>query len=150
MQTLEGTPVFVHAGPFANIAHGNSSTIADMIALKLVGSDGYVVTEAGFGAEIGFEKFVHIKCRSSGTLLVSLNCAWLGFLQRAWPLRAGLQPQCVVIVATIRALKLHGGGPPVKSGTQLPAEYTHENVELARKGCSNLAHHIKNAVSGSA
>ena len=66
MQSLEGTPVFVHAGPFANIAHGNSSILADKIALKLVGEDGYVVTEAGFGADIGMEKFFDIKCRASG------------------------------------------------------------------------------------
>merc|ERR1719210_1678702 len=66
MQTLEGTPVFVHAGPFANIAHGNSSILADKISLKLVGKDGFLVTEAGFGADIGMEKFCNIKCRSSG------------------------------------------------------------------------------------
>merc|ERR1719305_1440385 len=66
MQTLEATPVLVHAGPFANIAHGNSSIIADQIALKLVGGDGFVITEAGFGADIGFEKFCNIKCRYSG------------------------------------------------------------------------------------
>lgn len=87
MQTLEGTPVFVHAGPFANIAHGNSSIIADRIALKLVGPDGFVVTEAGFGADIGMEKFFNIKCRYSG-----------------------LRPHVVVLVATVRALKMHGGG----------------------------------------
>ncbi|KAA0189205.1 hypothetical protein HAZT_HAZT008061, partial [Hyalella azteca] len=100
MQTLEGTPVFVHAGPFANIAHGNSSILADKIALKLVGSDGYVVTEAGFGADIGMEKFFNIKCRTSG-----------------------LVPHCVVLVATVRALKMHGGGPKVLPGTPLPKEY---------------------------
>lgn len=93
MQTVEGTPVFVHAGPFANIAHGNSSIIADQIALKLAGEDGYVVTEAGFGADIGMEKFFNIKCRTSG-----------------------LTPQCVVLVSTIRALKMHGGGPNVVAG----------------------------------
>lgn len=96
MQSLEGTPVFVHAGPFANIAHGNSSIIADKMALKLVGPDGYVVTEAGFGADIGMEKFFNIKCRKSG-----------------------LQPTAVVIVATIRALKSHGGGPPVVAGKKV-------------------------------
>uniref|UniRef100_A0A6Q2YUK0 formate--tetrahydrofolate ligase n=1 Tax=Esox lucius TaxID=8010 RepID=A0A6Q2YUK0_ESOLU len=90
MQTLEGTPVFVHAGPFANIAHGNSSVLADKLALKLVGEDGFVVTEAGFGADIGMEKFFNIKCRSSG-----------------------LRPNVVVLVATVRALKMHGGGPNV-------------------------------------
>ncbi len=73
MQTAEGTPVFVHAGPFANIAHGNSSTIADKIALKLVGPRGFVVTEAGFGADIGMEKFFHIKCRSSGAWVYVLS-----------------------------------------------------------------------------
>ena len=87
MQTLEGTPVFVHAGPFANIAHGNSSILADKIALKLVGETGFVVTEAGFGADIGMEKFMNIKCRYSG-----------------------LVPDAVVLVATVRALKMHGGG----------------------------------------
>jgi len=121
LQTLEGTPVIVHAGPFANIAHGNSSVIADMIALKLVGPDGYVVTEAGFGADIGLEKFFNIKCRSSGLL-----------------------PSCVVIVATIRALKMHGGGPKVEAGTPLPKEYCQENLELVEKGCSNLIRHIEN------
>uniref|UniRef100_A0A7N5KF42 Monofunctional C1-tetrahydrofolate synthase, mitochondrial n=1 Tax=Ailuropoda melanoleuca TaxID=9646 RepID=A0A7N5KF42_AILME len=90
MQTLEGTPVFVHAGPFANIAHGNSSVLADKIALKLVGEEGFVVTEAGFGADIGMEKFFNIKCRASG-----------------------LVPNAVVLVATVRALKMHGGGPGV-------------------------------------
>src|SRR5439155_4444416 len=93
MQTLEGTPAFVHAGPFANIAHGNSSIVADQIALKLVGSDGYVVTESGFGADMGFEKFCNINCRYSG-----------------------LAPDCAVLVATIRALKMHGGGPKVVAG----------------------------------
>lgn len=98
MQTVEGTPVFVHAGPFANIAHGNSSIIADEIALKLAGEDGYVVTEAGFGADIGMEKFFNIKCRTSG-----------------------LTPQCVVLVSTIRALKMHGGGPNVVAGQPVRA-----------------------------
>ena len=93
MQTLENTPVLVHAGPFANIAHGNSSIIADQIALKLVGEDGVVVTEAGFGADIGCEKFFDIKCRYSG-----------------------LRPHCAVLVATVRALKMHGGGPKVRRG----------------------------------
>ncbi|KAM9995076.1 hypothetical protein ACTFIY_001245 [Dictyostelium cf. discoideum] len=121
MQTLEGTPVLVHAGPFANIAHGNSSIIADQIALKLAGKDGYVVTEAGFGADIGAEKFFDIKCRSSG-----------------------LKPNCAVIVATIRALKMHGGGPKVVAGTPLDKAYTSENIQLLEKGVDNLAHHIKN------
>ncbi|XP_050406303.1 C-1-tetrahydrofolate synthase, cytoplasmic [Patella vulgata] len=122
MQTLEGTPVFVHAGPFANIAHGNSSILADKIALKLVGEDGIVVTEAGFGADIGMEKFFNIKCRYSG-----------------------LVPNAVVLVATIRALKMHGGGPTVTAGVPLPKEYVEENLELVEKGCSNLNKQIENA-----
>jgi formyltetrahydrofolate synthetase len=120
MQTLEGTPAFVHAGPFANIAHGNSSIIADQIALKLVGKDGYVLTEAGFGADIGFEKFCNIKCRESG-----------------------LVPNCAVVVATIRALKMHGGGPKVVAGQPLASVYTEENLELVENGCTNLAKHIE-------
>ncbi len=115
MQTIEGTPAFVHAGPFANIAHGNSSIVADQIALKLVGPEGYVLTEAGFGADMGMEKFCNIKCRYSG-----------------------LHPDCVVLVATIRALKMHGGGPKVVAGTPLAPAYTQENLELLEKGCSNL------------
>ena len=122
MQTLEGTPAFVHAGPFANIAHGNSSIIADQIALKLVGENGYVLTEAGFGADIGMEKFFNIKCRYSG-----------------------LVPNAVILVATIRALKMHGGGPKVRAGRPLDAAYTEENLELLAEGCSNLEAHIKNA-----
>jgi formyltetrahydrofolate synthetase len=122
MQTLEGTPAFVHAGPFANIAHGNSSIVADQIALKLVGPDGYVLTESGFGADIGMEKFFNIKCRYSG-----------------------LVPNCVVLVATIRALKMHGGGPKVVAGQPLNHAYTEENLDLLEKGCSNLAKMIQNA-----
>ncbi|KAM0000014.1 putative formate--tetrahydrofolate ligase [Helianthus debilis subsp. tardiflorus] len=121
MQTLEGTPVLVHAGPFANIAHGNSSIVADKIALKLVGPGGYVVTEAGFGSDIGTEKFMNIKCRYSG-----------------------LKPQCAIIVATIRALKMHGGGPLVTAGKPLDRAYTTENVGLVEAGCVNLARHIEN------
>ncbi|KAI3868110.1 hypothetical protein MKX03_035326 [Papaver bracteatum] len=121
MQTLEGTPVLVHAGPFANIAHGNSSIVADKIALKLVGPGGFVVTEAGFGADIGTEKFMNIKCRYSG-----------------------LTPQCAVIVATIRALKMHGGGPEVVAGKPLDRAYLTENVALVEAGCVNLARHITN------
>lgn len=120
MQTLEGTPVFVHAGPFANIAHGNSSIIADKIALKLAD---YVVTESGFGADIGMEKFFNIKCRYSGLI-----------------------PQVVVLVATVRALKMHGGGPKVVAGRPLAHEYTEENLDLLRAGLGNLQHHIKNAL----
>jgi methylenetetrahydrofolate dehydrogenase (NADP+)/methenyltetrahydrofolate cyclohydrolase/formyltetrahydrofolate synthetase len=122
MQTLENTPAIVHAGPFANIAHGNSSIIADQIALRLVGPDGYVVTESGFGAECGMEKFMNIKCRASG-----------------------LRPSCVVMVATVRALKMHGGGPKVVAGRPLPEEYRRENLELLAAGLPNLAAHIRNA-----
>mmetsp|Transcript_23440 Transcript_23440/g.51458 ORF Transcript_23440/g.51458 Transcript_23440/m.51458 type:complete len:637 (+) Transcript_23440:214-2124(+) len=122
MQTLEATPVLVHAGPFANIAHGNSSIIADQIALRLVGQDGFCVTEAGFGADIGMEKFMNIKCRASG-----------------------LTPDCAVIVATVRALKMHGGGPPVVAGTPLHHDYKTENVGLVSAGCCNLERHIQNA-----
>jgi formyltetrahydrofolate synthetase len=123
MQTLEDTPAFVHAGPFANIAHGNSSIVADQIALKLVGPDGYVLTESGFGADIGMEKFFNIKCRYSNLI-----------------------PNCVVLVATIRALKMHGGGPTVKAGQPLDPAYTEENLELLEKGCGNMVVHIKNAL----
>jgi len=123
MQTLEGTPVFVHAGPFANIAHGNSSIIADQIALRLVGEDGFVVTEAGFGADIGAEKFFNIKCRYSG-----------------------LKPQAAVVVVTARALKLHGGGPKVELGQPLPKEYIEESVPLVEKGCENMMVHIQNCI----
>ena len=132
MQTLEGTPVFVHAGPFANIAHGNSSILADTIALKLVGTNtllddpekkkGFVVTEAGFGADIGMEKFFDIKCRYSGLI-----------------------PNAVVLVATIKPLKMHGGGPEVVAGKPLPDVYLNENVEFARQGACNLIKHIENA-----
>jgi len=123
MQTLEGTPAFVHAGPFANIAHGNSSIVADQIALKLVGHDGYVVTESGFGADIGMEKFFNIKCRYSGLI-----------------------PNAVVLVATIRALKMHGGGPTVSAGKPLDPTYQTENLELLENGCANMVVHIKNAL----
>jgi formate--tetrahydrofolate ligase len=122
MQTLEGTPVLVHAGPFANIAHGNSSIIADRVALGLVGAEGFVLTEAGFGSDIGLEKFVNIKCRASG-----------------------LVPDCAVVVCTVRALKMHGGGPPVSAGAPLPAAYTTEDVPLVTAGCANLAVHVRNA-----
>jgi len=115
MQTLEGTPVLVHAGPFANIAHGNSSIIADMVALKLAD---YVVTESGFGADMGMEKFFDIKCRYSGNI-----------------------PNAVVLVATVRALKMHGGGPKVTAGAPLAAEYTNENLDLVRAGADNLLDH---------
>jgi formate--tetrahydrofolate ligase len=119
MQTLENTPVFVHAGPFANIAHGNSSVVADQIALKL---GEYVVTESGFGADLGMEKFMDIKCRVSG-----------------------LVPNCVVIVATVRALKMHGGVGNVRPGRPMPKELVEENLPALEKGCANLEKHIENA-----
>ena len=119
MQTLEGTPAFVHAGPFANIAHGNNSIVADQIALKLAD---YVVTESGFGADIGMEKFLDVKCRYSGLI-----------------------PNVIIIVATIRALKMHGGGPKVVAGRPLDKAYTEENLGLLEKGAGNLAKHIENA-----
>jgi formyltetrahydrofolate synthetase len=117
LQTLEGQPAFVHAGPFANIAHGNSSILADRIALKL---GDYVVTESGFGADIGMEKFFDIKCRASGLI-----------------------PNAVVLVATIRALKMHGGGPKVVAGRPLDPTYEGENLPLLEKGCANLTRHIE-------
>jgi methylenetetrahydrofolate dehydrogenase (NADP+) / methenyltetrahydrofolate cyclohydrolase / formyltetrahydrofolate synthetase len=132
MQTLEGTPVFVHAGPFANIAHGNSSIIADKIALKLAGTEagesrsehaGYVITEAGFGADCGMEKAFNIKCRASS-----------------------LVPDCVVMVATVQALKMHGGGPKVTPGLPIPDVYRTENVDLVKAGCANMAKHVQNAI----
>jgi len=119
MQTLEGTPVFVHAGPFANIAHGNSSVMADMIGLKLAD---FVITESGFGSDMGMEKFFDIKCRYSGNI-----------------------PDVVVLVATIRALKMHGGGPKVSAGSPLAPEYETENLDLVRKGLENLQAHCENA-----
>jgi formate--tetrahydrofolate ligase len=117
LQTVEGQPVFVHAGPFANIAIGQSSIIADEVGTKL---GDYHVTESGFGADIGFEKFWNLKCRMSG-----------------------LVPNAIVIVATIRALKMHGGGPTVKPGVPLAEEYARENLELLEKGCENLIAHIE-------
>lgn len=130
MQTLEGTPVFVHAGPFANIAHGNSSILADRVALKMVGTEegdppehvGYVLTEGGFGADMGMEKFCNIKCRVSG-----------------------LTPDAVVIVATTRALKMHGGGPEVTPGKPLADTYTKEDLVILREGTKNLIRHIENS-----
>jgi len=117
LQTIEGQPVFVHAGPFANIAIGQSSIIADEIGTKL---GDYHVTESGFGADIGFEKFWNLKCRMSG-----------------------IKPNAIVIVATIRALKMHGGGPTVKPGVPLAEEYARENLGLLEKGCENLIAHIE-------
>lgn len=114
--TVEHQPVLIHAGPFANIAIGQSSVIADRLALKLFD---YHVTESGFAADIGFEKFWNVKTRLSG-----------------------LTPNVSVIVATVRALKMHGGGPKVAPGRPLPEEYTKENLELVEKGCENLFHHV--------
>ena len=116
LQTIEGQPVLVHAGPFANIAVGQSSIVADQVALKL--SD-YHVTESGFGADIGFEKFWNIKSRLSGLI-----------------------PSCAVIVATVRALKMHGGGPRVVPGKPLDEAYIKPNPVLVEKGCDNLLAHL--------
>lgn len=118
LQTLEGQPVIVHAGPFANIAIGQSSIVADQVGLKLAD---YHVTESGFGADIGFEKFWNLKCRFSN-----------------------LVPDAAVVVATIRALKCHGGAPVPVPGKAMPEEYGRENVEWVEKGCANLIHHINN------
>jgi formyltetrahydrofolate synthetase len=117
MQTVEGQPVLVHAGPFANIAIGQSSIIADRVGLKLAD---YHVTESGFGADIGFEKFWNLKCRFSG-----------------------LKPHASVIVCTVRALKMHGGGPKVVPGNPLDKAYTEKNVPLVEKGVENLLAHIE-------
>lgn len=114
--TVEYQPCMVHAGPFANIAVGQSSIIADRIGLKMFD---YHVTESGFAADIGFEKFWNVKCRLSG-----------------------LKPNVSVLVATIRALKMHGGGPTVVPGRPIPEEYTKENLPLVEKGCENLLHLI--------
>jgi methylenetetrahydrofolate dehydrogenase (NADP+) / methenyltetrahydrofolate cyclohydrolase / formyltetrahydrofolate synthetase len=116
LQTVEGQPVMVHAGPFANIAVGQSSIIADRIGLKMFD---YHVTESGFGCDIGFEKFWNVKCRNSGLI-----------------------PNVSVITATVRALKMHGGGPRVVAGLPLDPSYTKENLPLLEKGVANLVHHI--------
>jgi formate--tetrahydrofolate ligase len=118
VQTTEGTPALIHAGPFGNIAHGSSSIIADALALRLAE---YVVTEAGFGSDLGAEKFFNIKCRVSG-----------------------LRPAAAVIVATLRALKLHGGAGSAKPGLPLPAALTGPNREALARGCANLHQHIAN------
>ena len=122
LQTLEHTPALVHAGPFANIAHGNSSVIADQMGLLL---GDYVVTESGFGSDIGMEKFMDIKCRASG-----------------------LTPDCVVMVATVRALKMHGGAGRVIAGKPLPKELTEENLDALGKGAENLKAYCLNLHSG--
>lgn len=119
VQTLEGTPAFVHTGPFGNIAHGNCSIVSDTMALRCAD---YVVTEAGFGSDLGAEKFFNIKCRLSG-----------------------LKPHVAVIVATLRALKLHGGGGMVRAGTPLPPTLTGPNQEALVRGFANLEQHIANA-----
>ena len=116
MQTIEGQPVIVHAGPFANIAIGQSSIIADRVGLKLAD---YHITESGFGADIGFEKFWNLKCRFSG-----------------------LKPNAAVLVSTMRALKSHGGAPIPVPGKPMPPEYMKENVKFVEAGCANLVHHI--------
>jgi formate--tetrahydrofolate ligase len=116
MCTAEYNPCMVHAGPFANIAVGQSSIIADRVGLKLFD---YHVTESGFAADIGFEKFWNVKSRFSG-----------------------LKPHVSVLTSTIRALKMHGGGPKVVPGIAMPEEYTKENLELVEKGCENMVHHI--------
>jgi len=116
MQSIEGQPMLVHAGPFANIAIGQNSVVADRLACAL---GDYVVTESGFASDMGYEKFWNIKCRCSG-----------------------LKPDAVVLVATVRALKAHGGAPAVKAGLPLDPAYTTENLELLEKGCENLLAHI--------
>ena len=116
LQTIENTPAIIHAGPFGNIAHGNSSVIADQIAVRCAD---FVVTESGFGADLGFEKFVDIKCRASG-----------------------LAPSAAMIVATVRACKLHGGDLDVKPGRPLPEELQREDVGAVEKGTPNLARMI--------
>jgi formate--tetrahydrofolate ligase len=117
LQTIENTPAFIHAGPFANIAHGNSSVIADLIASRCTD---YLVTESGFGADLGFEKFVDIKCRASG-----------------------LRPSAAMIVATVRACKLHGGTITVKPGQGLPPELRREDPEAVARGACNLARMVE-------
>jgi formate--tetrahydrofolate ligase len=115
--TAEYQPCMVHAGPFANIAVGQSSIIADRLGLKMFD---YHVTESGFAADIGFEKFWNVKCRYSG-----------------------LKPNVSILTATVRALKMHGGGPRVAPGIPLAEEYTKENLKLLEKGLPNLLHHLK-------
>lgn len=121
MQTIENTPVLIHAGPFANIAHGNSSVIADRVALPLAD---FVITEAGFGSDMGMEKFFNIKYRQSG-----------------------IAPSCIVLVATVRSLKSNSGKYNIKPGQPIPKEISESNVELLEIGAANLAWHIQNAKS---
>ncbi len=118
LQTLEGTPAIIHTGPFANIAHGNASIVADLIGIR--GGD-YLITEAGFGSDVGAEKFFNVKCRASG-----------------------LEPDVAVIVTTVRALKVHSGKFTVKSGRPLPDEMTAENPDDVLAGADNLKRHIAN------
>ena len=118
LQTLEGGPAFVHCGPFANIAHGNNSIIADRVALA---TNEIVATEAGFGADMGAEKFFDIKCRASG-----------------------LAPDAAVVVATVRALKMHGGVGKIVAGKPLDPALLEENVSAVRTGAANLAKQIEN------
>ncbi|TDB38893.1 MAG: formate--tetrahydrofolate ligase [Actinobacteria bacterium] len=121
LQNLEGGPVLVHAGPFANIAHGNSSIIADRLGLKLAD---YVITESGFGADMGFEKFANVKCRTSG-----------------------LEPDCAVLVCTVRALKMHSGKFTIKPGRPLDPALGEEDMEALRQGSCNLVKQIANVQS---
>ncbi len=121
VQTLEGTPAFVHTGPFGNIAHGNCSIISDAIALRCAD---FVVTEAGFGSDLGAEKFFNIKCRASG-----------------------FTPTVAVVVATLRALKLHGGGGVAKAGVALPSSLTGPNQQALSKGIANLEQHVANVLA---
>ena len=118
LQTLEGTPALIHTGPFANIAHGNSSIVADQVGIR--GGD-FLVTEAGFGSDIGAEKFFNVKCRASG-----------------------LEPDVAVIVTTVRALKVHSGKFSVKGGRPLPEEMVQENPDDVLAGADNLRRHIAN------
>jgi formyltetrahydrofolate synthetase len=120
VQTLEGCPAVLHGGPFANIAHGCNSIIATKTAMQY---GDYVITEAGFASDLGAEKFFNIKCRYSG-----------------------LTPHAAVIVATVRALKMHGGGPDVVAGKPLDHVYKEEALDFVRAGTSNLIHHIKNVL----
>lgn len=119
VQTLEGTPCVMHAGPFANVAHGNNSALADMVALKLAD---YVVTESGFGADCGCEKLINVKCRQSG-----------------------LKLDCAVVVATVRALKMHGGAFTARPGVPLDKKLMEkENMPALEKGCQNMMKQIEN------